>query len=99
MKDLPFKFKITCLSLSDSSPFYIHVNVINVTTKNVSNDKRKDNKGLVCTSMDTSVLHKYFPSINTELHKKDYCKELLFAVCERQDKNKEVKFVYTPFEK
>ena len=98
LKDFPFKFKITCLNLTESSPFYIHVNVIKITKTEI-NDRRRENKGLVCTSMNVEELHEYFPSIDTKLHKKKYCSELLFAVCEKQEKTKDVKFVYTPFEK
>ena len=98
LKNLPFKFKITCLVLSESSPFYIHVNVIKISEKE-TNDKRRENKGLVCTSMNVSKLHEYFPNIDTKLHKKKYCNELLFEICEMQEKNKDSKFVYTPFEK
>lgn len=98
LKNLPFKFKITCLVLSESSPFYIHVNVIKISEKEI-NDKRRENKGLVCTSMNVSKLHEYFPNIDTKLHKKKYCNELLFEICEMQEKHKDSKFVYTPFEK
>lgn len=98
MKGLPFKFKITCLSLTESSPFYIHVNVIKIVEGELS-DKRRENKGLVCSSMNVETLHKYFPNIDINLHKKKYCGELLFEICDLQDKNKDVKFVYTPFEK
>lgn len=98
LKGLPFKFKITCLNLTDSSPFYIHVNVIKISENN-SNDKRRENKGIVCTSMNVTKLHEYFPNVDTKLHKKKYCNELLFEICEMQDKNKDSKFVYTPFEK
>ena len=71
LKNLPFLFKITCLSLSESSPFYIHVNIIKMTDIDPNKDRRKINKGLVCTSMNISKLHKYFPSIDTKLHKKE----------------------------
>lgn len=98
LKDFPFKFKITCLNLTESSPFYIHVNVIKIN-KNEINDRRRENKGLVCTSMNITELHEYFPQIDTNLHKKKYCSELLYAICELQEKNKDNKFVYTPFEK
>lgn len=98
LNNLPFLFKITCLSLSESSPFYIHVNIIKITDIDPNKDRRKINKGLVCTSMNISKLHKYFPSIDTKLHKKNYCNELLFTLCEMQNKT-EKKFVYTPFEK
>lgn len=49
-------------------------------------DRRKINKGLVCTSMNISKSHKYFPSIDTKLHKKNYCNELLFTLCEIRNK-------------
>ena len=98
LKDLPFLFKITCLSLSESSPFYIHVNVMKISDADPNKDQRKINKGLVCTSMNVTKLHKYFPSIDPKLHKKNYCNELLFILCEMQSKT-EKKFVYTPFEK
>lgn len=98
LEGLPFKFKISCLALSESSPFYIHVNVIKVSNKN-TNDRRRENKGLVCTSMNVSKLHKYFPNIDPKLHKKNYCNELLFEICEMQEKHKDKKFLYTPFEK
>lgn len=95
---MPFKFKITCLALSESSPFYIHVNVIRVNDGEVK-DRRKENKGLVCTSMDVTQLYEWFPNIDRTLHKKSYCRELVYEICEMQSKNAEVKFVYTPFEK
>ena len=98
LKGLPYRFKISCLALTESSPFYIHVNVIKVVeTKN--EDKRKESKGLVCTSMNIQELHQYFPNIDTKLHKKNYCNQLLFELCELQEQNKDTKFVYTPFEK
>ena len=98
LKGLPYRFKISCLALTESSPFYIHVNVIKITeTKN--EDKRKESKGLVCTSMNINELHQYFPRIDITLHKKTYCNELLYELCELQNEHKEVKFVYTPFEK
>lgn len=98
LKSMPYKFKITCLTLSESSPFYIHVNVIKVS-ETANNDRRRENKGLVCTSMNVEKLHQYFPNIDVKLHKKKYCNELLYEVCELQEKNKDSKFVYTPFEK
>lgn len=98
LKGLPYRFKISCLSLMESSPFYIHVNVIKIS-ESKSEDKRKESKGLVCTSMNINDLHPYFPRIDVKLHKKMYCSELLFELCELQDQHKEVKFVYTPFEK
>ena len=98
LKGLPYRFKISCLALTESSPFYIHVNVIKIT-ETKSEDRRKESKGLVCTSMNINELHQYFPKIDVKLHKKTYCSELLFELCELQDTNKDVKFVYTPFEK
>lgn len=98
VKEIPYLFKITCLVLSESSPFYIHVNVMKITDIDPNKDKRRINKGLVCTSMNTDKLHKYFPGIDTKLHKKNYCSELMFELCEIQNKT-EQKFVYTPFEK
>lgn len=96
-KNMPFLFKISCLAISENSPFYLHVNVVRMN-EGGENDKRRVNKGLVCTSMNISELFKYFPKLNKELHKKDYCRELLYEVCELQSKTEE-KFVYTPFEK
>lgn len=98
LKGLPYRFKISCLALTESSPFYIHVNVIKII-ENKSTDKRKESKGLVCTSMNINELHQYFPKIDTTLHKKNYCNELLYELCELQEANKDSKFVYTPFEK
>lgn len=97
MKGLPYKFKITCLVLSDSSPFYIHVNVIKIVEGEIT-DKRRENKGLVCTSMNVEKLYPYFPKLDTSLHKKQYCNELLYEICELQDEHMDEKFVYTPFE-
>ena len=97
LPNLPYKFKISCLSFSESSPFYLHVNIIKIVETS-GNDKRKESKGLVCTSMNVTELHKYFPNIDTTLHKRKYCSELLFSICERQETEK-VKFCYTPFEK
>ena len=97
MKGLPYKFKITCLVLSDSSPFYIHVNVIKIIEGEIT-DKRRENKGLVCTSMNVEKLYKYFPKLDTSLHKKQYCSELLYEICELQHEHMDEKFVYTPFE-
>lgn len=98
LPNMPYRFKISCLALTESSPFYIHVNVIKIV-ETKSNDKRKEAKGLVCTSMNINELHQYFPNIDTKLHKKNYCNQLLYELCELQEKNKEIKFVYTPFEK
>ena len=98
LKGLPYRFKISCLALTESSPFYIHVNVIRIS-ENKSEDKRREAKGLVCTSMNINELHPYFPRIDVKLHKKNYCSELLFELCELQEEHKDVKFVYTPFEK
>lgn len=97
-KDLPFKFKITCLANSAVSPFYIHVVVIRKGTEKEVTDRRRVMKGLVCVSMDTKEFHKYFPKIDKTLHKKKYCNELIYHVCELQQSSKD-KFIYTPFEK
>lgn len=98
LKDLPYRFKISCLSFSDSSPFYIHVSVIRIS-EGKNEDKRKESKGLVCTSMNVNELHPYFPRIDVKLHKKTYCSQLMFEICELQEQHKDIKFVYTPFEK
>lgn len=98
LASIPYKFKISCLAFTESSPFYLHVSIIKVISNNTS-DKRKEAKGLVCTSMNINELHKYFPKIDPTLHKKKYCNELLFSVCELQEENKDIKFCYTPFEK
>lgn len=95
---IPYKFKITCLANSSMSPFYIHVVVIKTEDQSNISDRRKINKGLVCISMNTDELHKYFPKIDKTLHKKKYCNELIYEVCELQNKTKE-KFIYSPFEK
>lgn len=95
---LPYTFKITCLTVSENSPFYIHVNIVKVI-KNDSTDRRKINKGIICTSANLKEIFTYFPKIKTDLPKKQYCKELLLEICDLQDKNPNYKFVFSPFEK
>lgn len=98
LKGLPYVFKISCLNITESSPFYLHVNVVRVSKNENIKDRRKLNKGIVCMSMNVSELYSYFKDIDTKLHKKKYCTELMFSICEKQNSSDE-KFVYTPFEK
>lgn len=95
---LPYMYKITCLVVSENSPFYIHVNIVKYN-KDATNDRRKVNKGVICTSAPLTDIYPIFPAIDKSLPKKQYCKELMFEVCELQSKYPDYKFVYTPFEK
>lgn len=96
--NLPYMYKITCLVVSENSPFYIHVNIVRYNKDN-TNDRRKINKGVICTSAPLEDIYTIFPNIDKSLPKKQYCKELMFEVCELQTKHPDYKFVYTPFEK
>jgi hypothetical protein len=92
-----YRFKITSMMLSDSSPFYIHVNIIKMSS--TTTDRRREPKGLVCTSHDQNNIIPFFPRIDPNLKRKEFCKELLHEICEMQSEMKDVKFVYTPFER
>ena len=98
-KNHPYIYKITSISskgiMSANSPFYLHVKLMKNIEK--GEDKRKHSSGIACTSMNVKELHKYFPKIDQTLHKKNYCLELLYEVCEMQYKIKN-KITYTPFE-
>lgn len=96
--NIPYTFKITCLVISENSPFYIHVNVVRCNKEDV-NDRRRIAKGVICTSANLDDVYQYFPKLDKGLPKKNYCKELLFEVCEMQEKDDKYKFVYSPFEK
>ena len=95
---IPFTFKITCLVVSENSPFFIHVNIVK-HNKDEMTDRRKINKGVICTSANLDDVTPLFPKIKIDLPKKQYCRELLWSVCELQDQNSDYKFVFTPFEK
>jgi hypothetical protein len=93
----PYLFKITCLSFSEYSPFYLHVNIIKVE-KNTHTDKRKIRKGKSCTSFEINKIAKYFPTLDIS-KKKTFCSELIFELCALQNADKDSKFVMIPFEK
>lgn len=95
---IPYTFKITCLVLSENSPFYIHVNVVKYNKDTIS-DRRRINKGVICTSTKVEELFQYFPKLDKSLPKKDYCKEMMWELCEMQANDDKYKFVFTPFEK
>lgn len=97
-KNIPFLFKITCLVLTETSPFFLHVSIIKINDD--ITDKRKISKGIVCTSIQNiNDLQKYFPELNNNLTKKMWCSELLYLLCEKQFKNSTEKAVFSPFEK
>lgn len=95
--NIPYLFKITCLNMTESSPFYLHVNIIRSSKE--TNDQRKINKGIVCTSLELSTINKYFPEINKNINKKIWCQELLELLINKQYEDKNIKAVYSPFEK
>ena len=96
LKNMPYIYKISSFNTSESSPFYLHVNIIKAMDMETVTDRRRVSKGIVCTSMNISDLHKFF-DIDPKLYKKKYCMELMFSICEMQDKTED-KFMYTPFE-
>lgn len=95
---LPFMFRIMSTALSDSSPFYLHVSVVKMNEGEVTDKRKQYNKGIVCMSMNVSVLYPYFKNITRTDKKKNYCRALLHEVCALQCANPETKFVYSPFE-
>jgi len=96
---IPYIFKVTCVSLSENSPFYIHVNIIKLLKEEII-DMRRINTGINCYSMPTVTdLYKYFPNISDFEHKKEFCHELLFELCDYQLAHPDEKGIYNPFEK
>jgi hypothetical protein len=93
----PYMFKITCLSFSEYSPYYIHVSIIQNDYEK-DKDKRKFKKGISCYSFDVTKLKSMFPTLD-EFKKKTFCMELIFELCKLQHQKQDVKFVMTPFEK
>lgn len=96
--NIPYKFRITCLSLSSSSPFFLHVNISKKQTE--QEDGRKVSKGVTCVSFDFRELLKYFGLNKNEYNNKaDACLVLMQKLIDKQADNIEDRNLYTPFEK
>lgn len=97
-KNIPYKFRITCLALSSSSPFYLHVNISK--KQDEQEDGRKVSKGVTCVSFDFRELLKYFGLNKDEYNNKaDACLVLMQKLIDKQAENIEDRNLYTPFEK
>ncbi len=96
--DLKFKFKISCLNLSSSSLFYLHVTI--AEKQNDVQDLRKVSKGIVCTSVNVNNIKHLIPGMDIGFsNKREWCDKLLAYVIERQYKDMNDRNAYTPFEK
>jgi hypothetical protein len=93
----PFLFKISSMSLSLNTPFFLHVKIIRILEEEII-DRRKLYKGISCFTTDLKDLYQHFPMINHDSNRKKYCTELIFKICDLQLQTEE-KIVFTPFEK
>ena len=97
-ENIPYKFRITCLALTVSSPFYLHVNISK--KQNDQEDGRKISKGVTCVSFDFKELLKYFGLKKDEYNNKaDACLVLMQTLIDKQSENMEDRNLYTPYEK
>ena len=87
----PFVYKISSIG----GQFYLNVKI--VRKQEEVDDRRRTSTGVSCITMDHSEFQTYFPKIDRSIGKRPYCLELMFAICELQNKMKE-KITYTPFE-
>ena len=97
-KDIPYKFRISCLNTSMSAPFYLHVNI--AKKQETQEDARRISKGVTCLSFDAKEIEKYLG-----IHKKNYdnkaemCIDVMQKLIDKQAENMEDRNLYTPFEK
>ena len=85
--------------IGENSPFYLHVKILKKTAGDEI-DRRKLSTGVTCFTTDITELRTYFPKIKISAemgYKREFCKELMFALCEEQY-NEKRRFVYSPFE-
>ena len=99
----PYVYRIVSIPdkgiIGESSPFYLHLKILKKTDEELI-DRRKQLSGVTCFTMDIGEVEKYFPKIKIPSdigYKREFCKELMFVLCEEQFKTKE-RFVYSPFE-
>ena len=97
-KDIPYRFRISCLQLTSASPFYLHVNIIK--KQNEQEDGRKISKGVTCLGFDMNEIYNLFKLSKDNFdNKNELCLMLLQKVIDKQFKNMDDRNVYTPFEK
>jgi uncharacterized protein (DUF1810 family) len=96
---LPYVFRITCLVLSETSAYNIHLTIMRKASAEDDNiiDQRKRSKGIICTSFDKEKLQLYYPSATSS--SLAYCMELMLIVIRQQAESPDTRFVYSPFEK
>ena len=97
-KDIPYRFRVSCLQLTSASPFYLHVNIIK--KQNEQEDGRKISKGITCLGFDMNEIHKIFKLSKADFdNKNELCLMLLQKVIDKQYANMDDRNLYTPFEK
>lgn len=99
LEGIPAVFRLMSITNSESSPFFIHVSIIRrATEESIIVDRRRIIKGITCVSMNSKTLTSWFPQLSKLIHKKAFCSELVYELCEMQSKSK-IKFVLSPFER
>lgn len=97
-KDIPYRFRISCLATSSASPYYLHVNIIK--KQNEQEDGRKISKGVTCVGFDMEEIKKLFKLKKEDFdNKNELCLKLMQVLIDKQYKNMEDRNLYTPFEK
>ena len=95
---IPLYFKITCLMITQSSPFYLHLSIFRKQKEH--DDGRRVSKGVTCISFDFKEICKYFDiKLTDTINKYDACLTLMQTVIDKQYANMNDRNVYTPYEK
>lgn len=95
---IPLYFKITCLMITQSSPFYLHLSIFKKQKEHA--DGRRVSKGVTCISYDFKEIFKYFKlDPNKYTNKADACLVLMQLLVDKQYENMDDRNVFTPFEK
>lgn len=92
---MPYGFKITSFHSLDSSCWYLQV-VISETLKDVG-DKRKQMRGICCTSFETIKLKNYISEVDYSESRKMICWKLLQTICDLAISLNQVDRLLTPF--
>jgi hypothetical protein len=96
---VPMFFKINCGLTTESRLFFLHVKIVRFSEIEDNEDRRHILKGITCFSTDVKDVGEYLPKLNINQSKKLVCTEMMFHVCELQQKYPDNKFVFTPFER
>lgn len=97
-KNIPYKFRISCLNTSMSAPFYLHVNI--ARKQETQEDARRISKGVTCLSFDAKEIEKYLGIRKDKYdNKAEMCIDVMQKLIDKQAENMDDRNLYTPFEK